>query len=95
MQSHPWKNLDSNHYSLANTELEFKTQMKAGLILPIVILSNSKLSLSITSQHVWSGLSLDTILDSIFEEEKSFIDIQDHGLASLKDFTVIKTSDMV
>lgn len=69
--------------------------MEAGLILPIVILPNSELSLSIASQHAWSGLSLDILLDSIFEGKKGSIEVQDHSLASLKDFTVTKTSDIV
>ena len=95
VQSHRWKNLDFNHDSLANTEQEFIIQMEAGLVLPTVIFPNSELSFSITSQHAWSGQSLDTILDSVFEGNTGSIEVQDHGLASLTDFTVTKTSDEV
>lgn len=67
--------MDSNRYSLANTELEFKTKIKASLILLIVILPNSELSLIIAFQHAWSGQSLDSILDSIFEGKKGSIEV--------------------
>lgn len=95
VQSHLWKNLDSNRYSLANTELEFKTKIKASLILLIIILPNSELSLAVAFQHAWSGQSLDSILDSMFEGKKYSIEVQDHGLASLRNFTVTKTSDII
>lgn len=56
VQSHPWFDLSSSdHYSLANTESEFKAQMKAGLLLPVLILPNIELGLAIGSQHNWSS----------------------------------------
>lgn len=87
--------MDSNRYPLANTELEFKTKIKAGLVLPIVILPNSELSLAVAFQHAWSEQSLDAILDSMFEGKKGSIEVQDHGLALLRNFTVTKTSDII
>lgn len=94
-QSHPWFDLSSNHYSLANTESEFEAQMHAGLLLPVLILPNSKLGLSITSQHSWLEKSLDELLDTIFNGKKSFIQVQDHSLATLGEFTKTKSSNLV
>lgn len=68
VQSHPWFDLSSSdHYSLANTESDIEAQMKAGLLLPVLIIPNSELGLAIGSQHnLSSEISLDDLLNNIF-----------------------------
>ena len=80
---------------LVNIEQEFLTQMKAGLVLPLFILPKSEFSCSIISQHAWSEQSLDIILDSVFEGKPDSIKVQNHGLASLMDITITKSSNEV
>lgn len=94
-RSHPWFDLRSDHYFLANTESEFEAQMHAGLLLPVLILPESELGLSISSQHPWLEKSLDELLNTIFNGKKSFTQVQDHSLATLGEFTKTKTSNLV
>ena len=64
-------------------------------MLPILIPPKSEFSCLITSQYIWSGQSLDIILDSVFEGKSGSIEVQDHGLAFLTDFIVTKSSNEV
>lgn len=95
VDSHPWFNASSNHYSLANTEAEFEIQMNDGLLLPVLILPESQLGRSIASQHSWSGLSLDELFRNIFTRKDLSIPVQDHGLLTLAEFSTIKTAGLV
>lgn len=94
-QQHIWNYVSFNHYSLADTGLEFQAQMDSGLPLPVLILPDSELGISIGAQHTWLGESLDMLLDNILGKKKLPIEVQDHGLSRLGESTTIKTCDMV
>lgn len=69
--------------------------MHAGLLLPVLILPKSELGLSVSSQHPCIEISLDELLNTIFNGEKGFIQVQDHSLATLGEFAKTKTSNLV
>lgn len=66
INSHPWFNLGLDHYLLVYTKADLEAEMNNSLLLSILILPQSKLGQSIASQHSWSGLSLDNLLQNIF-----------------------------
>lgn len=94
-QQHVWNNQSLNHYCVANTDVDFQTQLDSGLFLPVVILPQSELSSSIASQSIWSGQSLEKLLDNILEPARSTIAVQDHSMPSPGKFTITKTCEEV
>lgn len=88
---HSWNNLYSIHYIPVDTAAGLQEQLNNGLPLPVFILPGSELGLEIASQNVWSSQPLSVLLDEILKPDNGPINIQDHGLDSIKVFTVGKT----
>lgn len=94
-QQHVWNKQSLNHYCVANTDVEFQTQLDSGLFLPVVILPQSELSSSIARQSIWSGQPLEKLLDEILKYTQATIPVQDHSMPSLDKFTITKTCEEV
>lgn len=91
---HVWNHVSLNHCPVS-THDEFRHQLDSGLSLPVLILPGTELSLSIASQSIWSGRSLNDLLDEVLKEKSAVIKVQDHGLPNLCVFTTTKTCEEV
>lgn len=65
-------------------------QLDSVLLLPGLILPQSELSSSIQSQSIWSGQSLESLLDEILKDTQAAIEVQDHIKQNLNEFTITK-----
>lgn len=90
-RQHPWNNLRSIHYCVAATQADLDRQLNSGLPLPVLIAPQSALGAEITGQSPWFSEPLDRLLDEIFKEPASIIQVQDHAMATIDEFTVEKT----
>ena len=94
-QQHVWHRLSLNHYCVASTSLEFKTQLDSGLPLPVLIFPGSELGILIKAQSIWSGQSFKSLIDEILKDKDALIKIQDHSISSLEEFITTKTCKLV
>lgn len=92
---HVWNRLSLNHYYVANTSAELQNQLDSGLLLPVLILPNSELGLSISSQSTWSGRTIESLLNVIFDDSNELINVQDHSKPQLGQFTTKITCEVV
>ena len=86
-QQHVWHCLSLNHYCVASTSLEFKAQLDSGLPLPVLICPKSELDIVISAQSIWSGQSFKSLIDEILKDKDASIEVQDHSISSLEQFT--------
>lgn len=94
-QQHVWHCLSLNHYCVASTSLEFKAQLDSGLPLPVLIFPKSELGILISAQSIWSGQSFESLIDEILKDKDASIEVQDHNISSLEQFTTTKTCELV
>lgn len=80
---------------MTSKEAKLKAQISDGLLLSVFIPFQSQLGQTIASQHFWSELSLNNLFQNIFNRKDLPILVQDHGLPTLIEFTMIKITSFV
>jgi hypothetical protein len=92
---HPWQNLRSNHYCVAATHNDLEEYFKSGFSLPVLIVPESALGQDITGGCSWFQEPLANILDEVLKDPEATVQVQDHALAEIAEFTVSKRCDEV